>query len=180
MQVKAQLMDQKAIDRALTRIAHEIIEKNHQAKELTLVGIKRRGIPLAGRLIKKIEQYSDIECFKGELDISFYRDDLSHKSKQPEIHSVQIEGGVQDKTIIIVDDVLFTGRTARCAIEAIFDQGRPQKIQLAILIDRGHRELPIRPDFIGKNVPSSKSETILVKLSEYDESEEVLIADLLD
>lgn len=165
---KAELMDEMAVRRALTRISHEIIEKNKGTDGVVLVGIRRRGMPLAGYIaenIKKIEG-TDVPC--GELDIKFYRDDISQKHLSPEVKAASLPFDVNDKTVVLVDDVIYTGRTARAAIEAIFALGRPQSIQLAVLIDRGHRELPIRADYVGKNVPTAKSEIISVKVFEYD------------
>ena len=149
--VKALLMDEPAMTRAITRISHEIIEKNNGAKDIALVGIKRRGVPLAHRIAAKISEIEHTEVETGDLDITFYRDDLSRLTNTPVINSSNIGFSVDDKNIILVDDVIFTGRTARAAIEAVFKRGRPDQIQLAVLVDRGHRELPIRPDYVGKN-----------------------------
>jgi len=168
MELKARLMDESAVNRSLARIAHEIIEKDNGAKDICLLGIKRRGIPLSLILRDNILKFEGIEVPAGEIDISLYRDDLSEISDLPRTTGCTIPCELKDKTIILVDDVLYTGRTARAAIDAVFDHGRPSRIQLAVLIDRGHRELPIRPDFIGKNVPTSKNELIAVKLDEID------------
>ena len=165
---KAELMNETEMRRALTRISHEIVEKNKGTENVVLVGIRRRGMPLAETIkdsIKKIEG-SDVPC--GELDIKFYRDDISHENRDPTVRPADLPFDINDKCVVIVDDVMYTGRTARAAIEAIFAQGRPSCIQLAVLVDRGHRELPIRADFVGKNVPTSHSEAIRVCVPEYD------------
>ncbi|MFC7392485.1 bifunctional pyr operon transcriptional regulator/uracil phosphoribosyltransferase PyrR [Scopulibacillus cellulosilyticus] len=171
------ILDEKAIDRALTRLSHEIIERNKGVDQVVLAGVKTRGIYLAKRLAGKIEQIEGETVQLGEIDITLYRDDLSEKtkSKEPELKGTDIPVNVEKQTVIIVDDVLYTGRTARAAMDAVMDLGRPARIQLAVLIDRGHRELPIRPDFIGKNVPTSTKEIISVKLKEVDESDSVSI-----
>lgn len=169
------LMDEAAVGRALTRIAHEILEKNKGTKELVLVGIKTRGIYLAKRLAERIKKIEGKEIPIGELDITLYRDDLSEKGDQPLIQGSEIPFDVTKKKIVLVDDVLYTGRTVRAALDAIIDLGRPEIIQLAVLIDRGHREFPIRPDYVGKNVPTSKQEMISVQLVEVDKNEQVII-----
>lgn len=171
------ILDEKAIDRALTRVAHEIIERNKGISDCVLVGIKTRGIYIAQRLAEKIEQIEGEKVAIGEVDITLYRDDLTHKTEdeQPELKGTNISVEVTNKKVILVDDVLYTGRTVRAALDAIIDLGRPSQIQLAVLIDRGHRELPIRPDFIGKNVPTSKSEVVEAKLKEVDGEEEIII-----
>lgn len=168
-------MDEQAIRRALTRIAHEIIERNKGIQDCVLVGIKTRGVYLAERLAERIEKIEGEKIAVGEIDITLYRDDLSHKRQdaEPEVHGTDISVKVSDKKVILIDDVLFTGRTVRAALDAIVDLGRPAQIQLAVLIDRGHRELPIRPDYVGKNVPTAKSEVIEVKLNEVDKEEAV-------
>lgn len=168
MNIKAILMDEKALSRALMRISHEISEKNKGVSETVLLGIKRRGECLANILqqnLYKIEG-SAVPC--GSLDISFYRDDLEKISQAPVLNSENLAVPVADKTVVLVDDVIYTGRTVRAAIEAVFSLGRPKAIQLAVLIDRGHRELPIRPDYVGKNIPTSHSEIVEVRLTEYD------------
>lgn len=171
------IMDAEAIRRALTRIAHEIVEKNKGVKNLLLVGIKSRGIPLAFRLATEIERIEkEAELPVGILDITPYRDDLE-QSPEPDQNQNEVSFNftVKDKKVILVDDVLYTGRSVRAAMDALIRQGRPRLIQLAVLVDRGHRELPIRPDFIGKNVPTSRREAIAVKLVETDMVDEVLI-----
>lgn len=171
-------MDEAAIRRALTRISHEIIERNKGVENLVIIGIKTRGIYIARRLVERIEQIEGVQVAAGELDITMYRDDLSHKSKdqEPILNGSNIPVDITGKTVVLVDDVLYTGRTVRAALDALMDAGRPQVIQLAVLIDRGHRELPIRPDFVGKNVPTSKSEMIAVELSEVDPVDQVMLA----
>ena len=168
MQEKALIMDDKAMDRAITRIGHEIIEKNKGVDEVALVGIKTRGVPIAKRIAKKIEQIEGKKVTVGELDISLYRDDLSEKADQAVVKESNLGFDVTKKIIVLVDDVLYTGRTVRAALDAIMDVGRPLTIQLAVLIDRGHRELPIRADYVGKNVPTSKLEVIKVSIEDVD------------
>lgn len=175
IKTKAIIMDEKAINRATTRIAHEIIEKNKGIENLLLVGIKTRGVPFSKRIADKIREIEGEEVDIQEIDITLYRDDLSEVSKKPIVNENNFDCDINGKTIVLVDDVLYTGRTVRSALDAIIDKGRPKKVQLAILIDRGHRELPIRPDFIGKNVPTSKDEIISVKFIETDEKNEVTI-----
>lgn len=168
MQEKALLMDEKAMQRAIVRIAHEIIERNSGVKDVVLVGIRRRGVPLARFLAESIERVEGVRVPTGELDISFYRDDLTQRTEQPTVNGTRLDFSIVGKTVVVVDDVLFTGRTARAAMDALMDLGRPNKVQLAVLIDRGHRELPIRADFVGKNVPTSRSERVGVSVDEYD------------
>ena len=175
MKEKAQLMDEKAISRAITRISHEIIERNKGIEDVVLVGIKTRGVPIANRIGKKIEQIEGAQVNTGEIDITLYRDDLKKIDVDPVINGSNIEFSIDDKIVILVDDVLYTGRTVRSALDAIIDIGRPKAIQLAVLVDRGHRELPIRADYVGKNVPTSKGEIISVKLSEIDGEDSVTI-----
>lgn len=177
---KAILMNKKEMDRALTRIAHEIVEKNGGVEGLYVVGIQRRGVSLAHRLVKKLGEIEGEEPGLGRLDITFYRDDLSLLSANPVVNETFISDPIQDRTIILVDDVIFTGRTIRAAIEAIFDMGRPAAIQLACLIDRGHRELPFRPDYVGKNVPTARNEVTLVRVPEFDGCEEVVLGEILE
>lgn len=174
---KAIVLDEQAISRALTRIAHEIIEKNKGIEDCVLIGIRTRGIFLADRLAKRINQIEGKEIELGELDITLYRDDLSKKSNdgEPIVKGSDIPVNITDKKVILVDDVLFTGRTVRAAMDALVDLGRPSQIQLAVLVDRGHRELPIRADFVGKNVPTSQSEKITVTLTEVDRVDQVTI-----
>lgn len=169
-ELKARLMDETAVNRALTRIAHEILEKNGGCENLCLIGIRRRGEPLARRVAEKIAAIEGREVPVGVLDITLYRDDLSTavENDMPRLNETQVPFPIAGKRVVLVDDVLFTGRTARAAIEALFQMGRPALIQLAILVDRGHRELPIRADFVGKNVPTSRSELIAVKVPEID------------
>lgn len=165
---KAILMDEKAMERAVTRIAHEILERNKGAQNLMLVGIRRRGIPLARRIADAIGRIEGETPPVGELDIAFYRDDLTTRAQQPEVGAARLPCAIADKTVVLVDDVIFTGRTVRAAIDALMDAGRARRIQLAVLIDRGHRELPIRPDFVGKNVPTAHTERVSVRVTEYD------------
>lgn len=177
VKLKAKLMDEAAMSRALMRISHEITEKNKGVDDVVLVGIRRRGVPISERIrdnIKKIEN-TEVPC--GNVDIRFYRDDLSHESEQPVIAKAEIGTDVNDKIVVLVDDVLYTGRTARAAIEAVFTAGRPRSIQFAVLVDRGHRELPIRADFVGKNVPTSRAELIEVRLPEFDGETGVYLMD---
>ncbi|QKS71503.1 bifunctional pyr operon transcriptional regulator/uracil phosphoribosyltransferase PyrR [Paenalkalicoccus suaedae] len=171
------ILDEQAIRRALTRIAHEIIERNKGTDDIVLVGIKTRGAYLAERLAARIEDIEGKRVATGEIDITLYRDDLSHKnaSNEPKLHGTDIKTDIANKKVVLVDDVLYTGRTVRAGLDAIIDIARPAQIQLAVLIDRGHRELPIRPDYVGKNVPTSKSEVVDVKLTEVDQEEQVRI-----
>lgn len=175
---KAEIMDESGIMRAVTRIAHEIIEKNKGVDNVLLIGIQRRGVPLAKLIANKIKEVEGEEVPVGILDITFYRDDLSMLSEHPVINGTEINFPVTDKIVVLVDDVLFTGRTVRSAIDAVMDIGRPKMIQLAILIDRGHRELPIRADYVGKNVPTSKTEVVNVKLYDIDKVNLVTLSDL--
>ncbi len=174
---KNEVLDAATIQRALTRIAHEILERNKGASNLCLVGIRTRGIFLAHRIAQKIKEIEGIEIPVGELDITFYRDDLSNLL-QPEVYKTEIPFDINQKDIVLVDDVLFTGRTTRAAMDALIDFGRPATIQLAVLIDRGHRELPLRPDYVGKNIPTSKKEEIKVYLKEVDEKDSVVIGEV--
>ena len=172
---KTVLMDAAAIRRALTRISHEILEKNKGMDDVVLVGIYTRGIPIAERIAKAIESIEGKRPPVGILDITLYRDDLSTLAHQPEVHETNLSVDITDKHVVLVDDVLYTGRTIRAALDALIDMGRPKTIQLAVLIDRGHRELPIRADYVGKNVPTSKHESVSVQLSGTDGSERVVI-----
>lgn len=178
MDLKAELLDEKSIQRTLTRISHEIIEKNKGIEDIVLIGIKRRGVPLAQRISKIINQIEGSEVEVSSVDISLYRDDLSVINDQPIIKPTDFEFNIKDKKVILVDDVLYTGRTARAAIEAIIHCGRPKVIELAVLVDRGHRELPIRADFVGKNVPTSRDEMVCVYLNEVDGTDSVKIYEL--
>ncbi len=172
---KTILMDSEGIRRALTRIAHEIVEKNKGVDGLVLVGIRTRGVPIAERIAAEIEQIEGSRPPVGILDITLYRDDLSTLSYQPIVHPTQMPVDITGKTIILTDDVLYTGRTIRAALDALIDMGRPTTIQLAVLIDRGHRELPIRADYVGKNVPTATKEVVSVQLSDTDKAEQVVI-----
>jgi pyrimidine operon attenuation protein/uracil phosphoribosyltransferase len=170
MKNKAKILDQAAIDRALTRMSHEILERNKGGEDIVLVGIKTRGVPLANRMQKKIKQIESLDVPIGELDITLYRDDLQKAviGEDPKLNAVHIDGEITDKKIVLIDDVLYTGRTVRAAMDAVMDIGRPSQIQLAALVDRGHRELPIRADYVGKNIPTSDKEIIIVQLHETD------------
>ncbi|MBP2635664.1 MAG: pyrR [Firmicutes bacterium] len=177
---KAVIMDSQAIKRALTRVAHEIVERNKGVGDVTLVGIRTRGVPLAQRVAEEIKRIEGIDLPVGVLDITLYRDDLSTLAYQPIVHETLIPFSINDKKVVLVDDVLFTGRTVRAALDAIIDIGRPSAIQLAVLIDRGHRELPIRADYVGKNVPTSSKEIVSVQLTTTDSSEQVVIKELIE
>ncbi len=175
---KAELMDKNAIKRALRRISHEIIEKNKGVDDVKIIGIQRRGVPLAEEIAQHIKQVEGVMPQTGVLDITFYRDDLSLLDSHPVVKGTDIPFSITGKKVVIVDDVLYTGRTARAAIDAIMDLGRPQKIQLAVLVDRGHRELPIRADYIGKNVPTSNEEVIKVHVDSFDGKDNVELFNL--
>src|SRR3989338_1258933 len=175
MREKAKILTAEEIERALKRIAHEILENNKDMDELALVGIRTRGAHLAERLKNYIKEIANKELPLGILDITLYRDDLTAIAAQPVVHKTEIGFDINDKKIILVDDVLFTGRTIRCALDALIDYGRPKVIQLAALIDRGHRELPIRADYVGKNVPTSLEEIVQVRLKEQDSVDEVVL-----
>lgn len=168
MKLKAQIMDEAAMDRALKRISHEIAEKNKGVDNLVLVGILRRGEPIARRIRNNIKLIEGVDIPCGSIDIDFYRDDLTKISDMPTVRRAELPFDVNGRDVVLCDDVLYTGRTARAAIEAVFSCGRAKSIQLAALIDRGHRELPIRADFVGKNIPTSRSELIEVRFPEYD------------
>lgn len=168
MRQKAQLMDEAALSRALMRISHEITEKNKGVENVVLVGIRRRGEPIARRIGENIRRIEERDVPVGSIDIRFYRDDLSRLEENPTVKKAALPFDVSGRDVVLVDDVIYTGRTVRAAIEAVFSCGRPRSIQLAVLIDRGHRELPIRPDFVGKNIPTSRSELIEVRLPEFD------------
>jgi Pyrimidine operon attenuation protein/uracil phosphoribosyltransferase len=174
MNLKAIVLDEKGIKRTLTRISHEIIEKNKGVEDIILVGIKRRGYPIAKRIAEIIEKIEGRKVQVESVDITLYRDDLSKLDEQPIVHDMDLIN-VEDKKLILVDDVIYTGRTVRAAIDAVIHAGRPKMVQLAVLVDRGHRELPIRPDYIGKNIPTSRSELVSVEISEIDECDSVKI-----
>jgi pyrimidine operon attenuation protein / uracil phosphoribosyltransferase len=175
---KAEIIDADGLRRIVTRIAHEIVERNKGVEDLILVGIRRRGVPLASRMAGKIKEFEGKAPIEGSLDITLYRDDLSTVSHQPVVGSSEIPVDITNKVIVLVDDVLYTGRTVRAAMDALIDYGRPRAIQLAVVIDRGHRELPIRADFVGKNVPTSSKEVIGVKLVEIDGVDGVVIKEI--
>jgi len=175
-----QVFTKEEIERAITRISHEIIENNKGVKDLAIVGIRTRGYLLAERIAGLINTLYGTKLEVGALDITFYRDDLSLVAEQPVIHNTEIEFDIEGKNIILVDDVLYTGRTIRCALDALIDFGRPRTIQLAVLVDRGHRELPIRADYVGKNLPTSQKELVQVKLQEIDNEDSVSIEEIKD
>ena len=177
MKEKAKILDKEAINRAIMRIAHEIIEKNKGTSDLCVVGIRNRGVYIAKRLAECIKKIEGQDIPAGALDITLYRDDLALASGQPLVRKTEIDFDINDKKLVLVDDVLYTGRTIRAALDALIDFGRPKSIQLAVLVDRGHRELPIRADFVGKNIPTSKQEVVEVHLEESDGNDEVLIAE---
>jgi pyrimidine operon attenuation protein/uracil phosphoribosyltransferase len=177
---KTSIMDADGIRRALIRIAHEITEKNRGVENVALVGIRTRGVPLAARIAEEIQKIENVEVPVGSLDITLYRDDLTTMGYNPVIHGTEIDFDVTGKHIVLVDDVLYTGRTIRAALDAIIDMGRPNSIQLAVLIDRGHRELPIRADYAGKNVPTSRRETIEVALQEEGKEDEVILGEIAE
>ena len=174
---KAQIMSGSEIDRTLVRLAHEIVEKNNGVDNLGLVGIKRRGVPLANRLARILGRIEKTEVPVGTLDITLYRDDLSTVGHRPEYRKADMEFDIQDKNVILVDDVLYTGRTTRAALDALFDHGRPRRIQLLALIDRGHRELPIEAAFVGRKIETTQHEIVEVKLQETDGMEKVLLVE---
>lgn len=172
---KAQIMDEAGIGRVLTRIAHEILERNKGVSDVMLVGIRTRGVPLSQRLAERIAEIEGVKVPVGILDITLYRDDLSTIAEHPIVHETKLPGNINGKIVILVDDVLFTGRTTRAAMDALVDYGRPRQIQLAVLIDRGHRELPIRADYVGKNVPTARREIVSVRLRETDQGRERVV-----
>jgi pyrimidine operon attenuation protein/uracil phosphoribosyltransferase len=172
---KAKILDKKQIDKLIKRISHQIIEKNDKTEELAIIGIRARGAPLAERIANYMKEFTGSHPLFGTLDITLYRDDLTTIAEQPVIHKTEIDFDISKKTIVLVDDVLYTGRTIRCAMDALIDFGRPRKIQLAVLIDRGHREFPIRPDYVGKNLPTSCQEVVQVRLKEIDGKDEVVL-----
>ena len=177
---KTSIMDADGIRRVLIRIAHEITEKNRGVENVALVGIRTRGVPLAARIAEEIQKIENVAVPTGSLDITLYRDDLTTMGYNPVIHGTEIDFDVTGKHIVLVDDVLYTGRTIRAALDALIDMGRPKSIQLAVLIDRGHRELPIRADYAGKNVPTSRKETIEVALQEEGKTDEVILGEIAD
>lgn len=178
MKFKAMLMDGDALRRVLVRMSHQIIEKNKSVDDLVLIGIKTRGVPLAERMASNIFDIEGKKVMMGALDITLYRDDLTDIADEPVIRSADIDIDVAGKNVVLVDDVLYTGRTVRAAMDAVMKLGRPATIQLAVVVDRGHRELPIRADYVGKNVPTSRSETIGVRLTELDGNDKVEIYEL--
>jgi len=178
--VKAQVMNKEAIDRALVRIAHEILERNKGIEGLALVGIRTGGVHLARRLAENISKIEGVDVPLGALDVTMYRDDLSSRKKEKPLGKTDVPFDVKDLTIVLVDDVLFTGRTIRAALDSLMDLGRPKQIQLAVLLDRGHKELPITADYVGKNVPTSHKEAVKVVLSEKDGEDQVVILEIED
>jgi pyrimidine operon attenuation protein / uracil phosphoribosyltransferase len=169
------LLDAEGLERTLSRIAHEIIERNDDLGRLALVGIHTRGVPIAERLAALIEERSGEEIELGAVDITFHRDDAVAGREQPVVHATALDFELRGMTVILVDDVLYTGRTIRAAIETLFEHGRPARVQLAVIVDRGHRELPIRPDYVGKNLPTARSERIQVELAETDGADRILL-----
>jgi pyrimidine operon attenuation protein/uracil phosphoribosyltransferase len=176
---KAEIIDAQGMKRMISRIAHEIVERNHGTEDLVLVGIRRRGVPLARRIQTRIREFEGKEVPLGVLDITLYRDDLQTISIHPVVGTTEIPVDIEGKTVVLVDDVLYTGRTVRAALDELIDFGRPRSIQLAVLVDRGHRELPIRADYVGKNVPTSKKEIIHVHVEEEDGADGVNIVEVV-
>jgi pyrimidine operon attenuation protein/uracil phosphoribosyltransferase len=177
---KAEIIDAEGLRRIITRIAHEIVERNKGTEDLVLVGVRRRGVPLAQRIAQKIAEFEQVEVPQGSLDITLYRDDLSLVGPQPVVGGTEIPVDINGKVVVLVDDVLYTGRTTRAALDALIHIGRPRAIQLAVIVDRGHRELPVRADFVGKNVPTSKREIIGVRVKDVDAEDCVVIKELED
>ena len=171
------ILDAEGVARALTRVTHEILERNKGTDGLVLIGIRSRGVDLAARLARKIAEIESVDVPTGIIDITLYRDDLSRAVQQPEIKGTDIAFPIDDRAVVLVDDVLYTGRTVRAALDALMDFGRPARVQLAVLVDRGHRELPIRPDYVGKNLPTGRGERIQVELVEIDEHDGVFLVD---
>lgn len=178
MRIKTQIMDESAVKRSLVRISHEILERNNGSHNLVIVGIKTRGVPLARAISENLKNIDGSDIPTGVMDITLYRDDLKSKGEAPVVNATDVSFDVEGKDVILVDDVLYTGRTVRAAIDAIMALGRPRTIQLAVLIDRGHRELPIRADYVGKNIPTSKLEIVSVNLEETDGVNSVLLYDM--
>jgi pyrimidine operon attenuation protein / uracil phosphoribosyltransferase len=174
---KAVLLDHDQIRRAIKRIAHEIVERNGGVERLVIVGIRRRGVPLAQRIAETINQIEGAAVPVGALDITLYRDDFQSTQTRPHVGKTEINADITDKIVVLVDDVLFTGRTIRAALDELIDFGRPKRIQLAVLVDRGHREFPIKADYVGKNVPTAEGEMVEVHLEEIDDADEVLLAE---
>lgn len=175
--IKAQIIDPESLNRTITRLAHEIIERNRGVEDLVVLGIRTRGVPLANRIIEKIHEIEHKKLPLGILDVTMYRDDVFKKIKQPKVQTTEIGFDIDGKVVILVDDVLYTGRTIRAALDAIMDFGRPTKIQLAVLVDRGHRELPIRADYVGKNMPTSLGEEVQVRVKEVDNVDGVFLVE---
>lgn len=178
MKEKARIMDAQAMGRAVQRIGYEVVERNKGTENVVLIGIQRRGVPLSQRIAEHIERVEGAKVPVGRLDITFYRDDLSLLAEHPVLNGTDIPFVITDKDVVLVDDVLFTGRTARAAMDAIMEVGRARTIQLAVLIDRGHRELPIRADYVGKNVPTSRTELVSVRVAPFDREEGVVLLDM--
>jgi pyrimidine operon attenuation protein/uracil phosphoribosyltransferase len=176
---KTELIDGEGLRRVITRIAHEIIERNGGASNIVLVGIRRRGVPIAKRIAAKIREFEGADLPVGALDITLYRDDLQMIAHQPVVSGTEISFDIDDRVVVLVDDVLFTGRTVRAALDELIDFGRPRAIQLAVIVDRGHREIPIRADFVGKNVPTSRREVIMVAVTEVDGNDGVSLGEIL-
>ena len=177
---KAKILDKEAMERVIKRMSHEILDRNRNIENLAIIGIRNRGVYLAGRIASCLEEIGKPKVKVGILDITLYRDDLTEVAQQPVVHKTEIDFDITGKRVILVDDVLFTGRTIRCALDELVDFGRPENIQLAVLVDRGHRELPIRPDYIGKNLPTSLKEVVQVRLEEVDGVDEVVIEEKTD
>ena len=177
---KRQLLSAEEISRTLQRLAHEIVEKSGGTKDLALIGVRRRGVPLSARLAKTVKDFSGVEIPVGTIDITLYRDDLSTVGPQPVVHSNEISFSVDDRDLVIVDDVLYTGRTIRAAMNGLFDLGRPKRVSLCVLIDRGHREMPIEAQYTGRTIQTSNTEIIEVRLQEIDNEERVVLVDRVD
>jgi pyrimidine operon attenuation protein / uracil phosphoribosyltransferase len=180
LKIKKILLEKEDVGRVIARISHEITENNRGVEGIALIGIHRRGVPLAHRIAKKIEETEGRKPLVGELDITLYRDDLSLLYETPKVHRTSVDFNIKGRVVILIDDVLFTGRTIRSAMDALTDLGRPKKIQLAVIIDRGHRELPIRADYVGKQVPTSFSEVVEVMVEEIDGQDRVIIGEKVD